>query len=167
MAKKNAQSKGGETSTGDDAIEAIQSVARTMPSPVLMTKRVANALRAAERRAPPHLIALVLALAEQSGGQVAGLPIDAAAMRADNARVTSLRVAAVNARSIARRLEQEALTLAAGVAQRALSATTSLQAYARTPEGRTLNAKADELRAAAREPKPRKSATKSTTKAPA
>jgi hypothetical protein len=160
MSKKNAKEA---EAAGDDPIEAIHSVDRTLPSPVPMTKRAANALRATERRAPPHLIALVVAEAEENGGQVAGVSVDPAGMRADSARVASLRVAAVTARSIARRLEHEALTLAASVAQRALSATTSLQAFARTPEGRTSNAKAAELRAAAREPKPRKSATKRTT----
>jgi hypothetical protein len=82
-------------------------------------------------------------------------------MRADRARAASLRVAASAARSIAMRLDREALTLAASVAQRALSATSSLQAFARTPEGRTSSAKATELRAAARESAPRTTRTRS------
>ena len=96
--------------------------------------------------------------AEAGDGSVAGVPIDATASRSDVARATTLRVGAAAARSIARRLEQEALTLASGVAQRALSATASLEAYARTPEGRSLAAKAAELRAAARAAKKAKRA---------
>jgi hypothetical protein len=160
MSKKNAtEADAAPERAGDEAIDAIHRVDGTVPSSVPLTKREANALRAAERRAPPHLIALVVAEAEENGGQVGGVPIDPAGMRADAARVASLRVAASTARSIARRLDQEALTLAASVAQRALSATTSLQAFARTPAGRTSSEKAAELRAAARESKPRKPRT--------
>jgi hypothetical protein len=164
MSKKNAtEAEPPADATGHDALAALQSVDRTLPSSPPLTKREANALRAAERRAPPHLIALVVAEAEENGGQVAGVPIDPAGMRADSERVASLRVAAVIARSIARRLDREALTLAASVAQRALSATTSLQAFARTPAGKTSSAKATELRAAARQSAPRKSSGKKTT----
>ena len=127
-----------------------------------MTATELKELRSVERRAPSKLIALVLSEAEEGGGSVAGVAIDATASRNDVARATKLRVGAAAARSIARRLEQEPLTRASGVAQRALSATTSLEAYARTPEGRSLTAKAAELRTAARRPK---RASTSTTKA--
>jgi hypothetical protein len=76
-------------------------------------------------------------------------------------------VGAAAARSIARRLEQQALVLSSSVAQRALSATMSLEAYARTPEGRSFVAKATELRVAARVAKRKAKETTATGTTPA
>jgi hypothetical protein len=161
MSKKNTQSKQSEASSaGTDPVAAIQKIARAMPAVEVMTKTQISDLRSTERRAPAKFIALVLSEAEESDGSVAGVAIDPTTARSDVARATKLRVGAAAARSIARRLEQEALTLASGVAQRALSATTSLEAHARTPEGRSLVAKAAELRAAARKTKRAKAAAK-------
>jgi hypothetical protein len=157
MSNKHIQSKQSASSpAGYDPVAALQQVARAMPAAVNMTKAQIADMRSAQRRAPSKLIALVLSEAEEGGGSVAGVPIDATASRSDVAQATNLRVGAAAARAIARRLEQQALVLASGVAQRALSATTSLQALARTPEGSSYVAKAAELRTAARGAKKRK-----------
>jgi hypothetical protein len=151
MSKKNIQSKQSASSTaGYDPVAALQQVARAMPATVPMTKTQLRDLRSAQRRAPSQLIALVLSEADESDGNVAGIAIDPTTARSDVAQATNLRVGAAAARSIARRLEQQALVLASGVAQSALSATTSLQALARTPQGSSYVAKAAELRTAAR-----------------
>jgi hypothetical protein len=64
-------------------------------------------------------------------------------------------------------LEQQALVLASGVAQSALSATTSLQALARTPQGSSYVTKATELRTAARGTKRKAKTTPTTGTTPA
>ena len=133
-----------------DPVEAVLQVARALPASVPVTQTEREALRALERRAPAALIALVASMAEEGDGHVAGIPVDAAATRDAQAKASRLRVGAAAARAIARHLEQEALLLVADVAQTALSATTSLEAFARTPEGRGHVAKATELRTAAR-----------------
>ena len=164
MSKKNqTQSKqqSGTPAPGTDPVTAIQQVARAMPAAEHVTQTAREELRSVERRAPAKLIALVLSLAEESGGNVAGVPIDAAAARSDVAQATRLRVGAAAARAVARNLEEQALVLSSGVAQRALSATTSLEAFARTPDGRAHAAKAAELRAAARGTRRRASTAKS------
>jgi hypothetical protein len=149
--KKTTQSKqSGSPAAGTDPVTAIQQVASSMPAAAPVTKTALSEMRSASRRAPAKLIALVLSMAEEGGGSVAGVPIDATAARNSLAQATSLRVGAASARAVARQLEQEALTLASGVAQQALSATTSLEAFARTPNGRSLAAKAADLRTAAR-----------------
>ncbi len=164
MSNKNTQSKqSASSSAGYDPVAALQQVARAMPATENMTKAQLRDLRSAQRRAPSQLIALVLSAAEEGGGSVAGIAIDATASRSNVAQAANLRVGAAAARSIARRLEQQALVLASGVAQRALSATTSLQALARTPEGSSYVAKAAELRTVARGTKKRKAKTTPTT----
>jgi hypothetical protein len=159
---KNTQSKKvvGTPAAGNDPVTAIQQVARTMPAAEPVTVAVRNEMRNVSRRAPAKLIALVLSLAEESGGNVAGVPIDATASRSALQQATQLRVGAAAARAVARNLEEQALVLSSSVAQRALSATTSLEAFARTPDGRSHAAKAAELRAAARGTKRRASAAK-------
>ncbi len=151
MSKEKIQSKqSAASSAGFDPVAALQQIARAMPAAESMTKSQIEDLRSVERRAPAKFVALVLSEAEEGDGNVAGVPIDATTSRSDVATATKLRVGAAAARSIARRLEAQALVLASSVAQRALSATTSLEAYARTPEGRSYVAKASELRTAAR-----------------
>ena len=145
--KKKSHKK---AAAGKDLAAAVMQVARALPASVPVTVTARRDMRAVVARAPAALIALVTSMAEEGGGSVAGVSIDAAATRDAVTQVSHLRVGAAAARAIARHLEQEALALASGVAQRALSATTSLEALARTPEGRTLVAKATELRAAAR-----------------
>ena len=168
MSKKNIQSKQSASPTpGFDPVAALQQVARAMPAAVSMTKAQIADMRSAERRAPTKFVALVLSEAEDSGGSIAGVPIDATTSRSDVALATNLRVGAAAARSIARRLEQQALVLSSSVAQRALSATTSLAAYARTPEGRSFTAKAGERRAAARTKRKPKETTATTGTTPA
>jgi hypothetical protein len=147
---KKETKKSGTPATGKDPVAAIQQVARAMPAAEPVTKAVRDEMRSVERRAPAKFTALVLSMAEESDGSVAGVPIDATASRTALAQATRLRVGAAAARSVARQLEDQALGLASAVAQRALSATTSLEAYARTPEGRSFTAKAGELRTAAR-----------------
>ena len=136
--------------TGHDPVEAVLQVARALPAAEPVTQVEREALRAIERRAPAALIALVVSMAEEGDGHVAGVPVDATATRDAQAKASHLRVGAAAARAVARHLEQEALLLVAGVAQTALSATMSLEALARTQDGRGLVAKATELRAAAR-----------------
>ena len=149
--KKNTQSKqSGKPKAGLDPVTAIQQVARALPAAEPVTKAARDEMRSVERRAPAKFTALVLSMAEESDGNIAGVSIDATASRNALAQATRLRVGAAAARSVARQLEDQALGLASAVAQRALSATTSLEAYARTPEGRSFTAKAAELRTAAR-----------------
>jgi hypothetical protein len=168
MSKKNTQSKqSASSSAGYDPVAALQQVARAMPAAVNMTKAQIEDLRSVERRAPTKFVALVLSEAEEGGGNVAGVAIDATTARSDVAQATNLRVGAAAARSIARRLEQQALVLASGVAQSALSATTSLQALARTPQGSSYVTKATELRTAARGTKRKAKTTPTTGTTPA
>ncbi len=154
------------TTPGYDPVAALKEVARAMPAAEPMTKTTQSDLRTVERRAPAKFVALVLSAAAEGGGNLAGVAIDTVSSQSDVAQAAQLRVGAATARSIARRLEQQALKLAAGVAQRTLSATASLEAYARTPEGRSEAVKAAELRAAARKPKRANGAakTKASTK---
>ncbi len=163
---KQLKTKSGTQPAVNATVAAVQKVARAMPAAAPVTAEQLHEMRNVVSRAPANFIALVLSEAEAGGGNVAGVPIDATASRSDVAQATALRVGAAAARAIARRLEQESLTLASGVAQRALSATTSLEAYARTPEGRSHAAKAAELRTAARAGSKRKAKT-TTESAPA
>jgi hypothetical protein len=140
----------GTSATGQDPVAALLQVARAMPAAEPVTVPQRREMRSVEGRAPAKFTALVLSMAEEGSGNVAGVPIDATASRTALAQATRLRVGAAAARSVARQLEDQALGLASAVAQRALSATTSLEAYARTPEGRSFTAKAAELRTAAR-----------------
>jgi hypothetical protein len=168
MSNKNIQSKqSASPSAGTDPVAALKKVARSMPATVPMTATELKEMRSVESRAPSKLIELVLSAAEEGGGSVAGVPVDVTAARSDTATAAQLRVGAAAARTIARRLEQQALVLASGVAQTALSATTSLQALARTPAGRTLVEKATELRAAAKRPKRKAKETTTTGTTPA
>jgi hypothetical protein len=133
-----------------DPAAAVVEVARALPAAEPVTTSARDAMRTLERRAPAALIALVVSMAEQSGGVVAGVHVDPTATRDAQAKAAHLRVGAAAARAVARYLEEQALLLVGGVAQTALSATVSLEALARTPSGRGLAAKAAELRAAAR-----------------
>lgn len=145
---KKSQKK--QTLAVTDTAAAAMQVASAVPAYVLESKAVRRDKRAVVARAPSAFMELVVAMAEDGGGNVAGVSIDATATRDAMAKAARLRVGAAAARAVARYLEQEALDLASGFAQRALSATTSLEALARTPEGRSYAAKAAELRAAAR-----------------
>jgi hypothetical protein len=153
--------------TGIDPVAVLQQVERSMPQTEPMTVAQIRDLRTIERRAPAKLIELVLTEAEASGGNVAGIPLDVASVRSDAAQAAKLRVGASSARSIAQYMEQQALLLASGVAQRALSATTSLASLARTPEGRTSARKANELLSARPKRKRKPKATTETGQAPA
>jgi hypothetical protein len=158
---KHVSSKQPESpAAGTDPVTAVQAVARALPAVEPVTIAAREEMRSAVRRAPAAFIALVLSEAEESGGNVAGVPIDATAARDAQAQASRLRVGAAAARAVARHLEQESLTLASGVAMQALAATSSLEALARTPSGRNLVAKATALRSAARGTKRRASGAK-------
>jgi hypothetical protein len=165
---KSVSKSAGTKVTGSNSVAAVQQIARAMAADEPLTKTESDELLAVIRRAPSALIELVLSEAEESGGVVAGIPIDVATARSDVAQAAKLRVGASAARSIARRMSKQALLLSSGVAQRVLSATTSLQAYARTPEGQSSADKASELvsaRRAANKRKPKASTTTGTTPA--
>lgn len=146
--QKKSQTK--QASAGLGTATAAMQVARVLPAVVLASKAARSEMRSVVSRAPAAFIALVAKTAEENGGSIAGVPVDAAATRDALTQVEHLRFGVAAARAITRYLEQEALVLASGVAQQALSATTSLEALARTMDGRVHAAKAAELRAAQR-----------------
>jgi hypothetical protein len=166
--KKNHTIEQSNASHTGDPVAALQQIARKLPAVTPPTTVERKEMNRAEHRAPSALIALVLSMAEEGGGFVAGIPIDVAWSRDALAKATHLRVGAAAARAIARRSDDEAMSLASGVAQTPHSATTSLEALARTPDGRTLAGKAAELRAIARPRKKKgKGATAATPSQPA
>ena len=146
--KKNSQKM--PASAGLGTATSVMQVARVMPAVVLVSKAERSDMRSVAARAPAAFITLVAKMAEENGGSIAGVPIDAAATRDALTQVEHLRDGVAAARAVARYLEQEALLLASGIAQEALSATTSLEALGRTLKGRTLAAKAADLCAAQR-----------------
>jgi hypothetical protein len=137
-----------QSSAGVDPAAAVMQVARVLPAVVLVSKSVRAEMRSVIGRAPVGFITLVAKMAEESGGSIAAIPIDAATTRSALAKLEHLRFGVAAARAVARYLEQEVLVLASGIAQQSLAATSSLQALARTPDGRIFAAKAAELRAA-------------------
>lgn len=133
-----------------DPAAAVMQVARVLPAVPLATQTMRTEMRAVSRRAPIAFITLVAKTAEENGGSIAAVPIDATATRNALAKLEHLRFGVAAARAVTRYLEQEAWTLASGLAQQALAATSSLEALARSPDGRIFAAKAAELRAAQR-----------------
>ena len=149
MSKRKISQKK-QSSAGLDPAAAVMQVARELPAVVLAPKAVRAEMRAVAGRAPTAFIALVAKTAEENGGSIAAVPVDATATRSALAKLEHLRFGVAAARAVTRYLEQEVLTLASSLAQQALAATSSLQALARSPDGRIFAAKAEELRAAQR-----------------
>ena len=138
----------------------VQQVVSSMSESTALTTAERDAKREVKRRATGALVVLVASMAEEGGGSVAGVQVDATASRSAQAQAARLRVGARSARSLARRFVDDALTLEADDAQRALSAVAAMEAQARTPEGKHLAPKVLELRTAAKEGarRPRKGA---------
>jgi hypothetical protein len=160
--KQKSQKK--QPPTGLALAEAVMQVARSLPATALATATQRSEMRKVVSRAPVAFVELVAKTAEEGGGHIAGYAVDATAMRAALTQVSQLRLGVAAARAVLRSLEQEVLSLGSGIAQRALSATTLLEALSRTPEGRIFAAKAAELRAAQKRGR-RKAAPKPTAPA--
>lgn len=139
-----------QSSTGVDPAAAVMQVARVLPAVVLAPMNVRNEMRSVVGRAPTAFITLVAKTAEENGGSIAAVPVDATATRDALAKLEHLRFGVAAARAVSRYLEHEVLLVASGLAQQALAATSSLEALARSPDGRIFAAKAEELRAAQR-----------------
>ena len=146
-----SQSLSNASTAGSDPVAGIQQIVSSMPESTALTAPERKIKRQLGRRATGALVVLVASMAEEGGGNVAGVQVDATASRSAQAQAARLRVGARSARSLALRLMDDALTLEAGNAQRALSALAAMEAQARTPEGKHLAPKVLELRTAAKE----------------
>jgi hypothetical protein len=101
-------------------------------------------------RTSPTQINLVLSFAQQSGGLLGGIAIDAETIRNQQSESALLRVGAAVARRLAQRLNDRALVLESTIARKTLSAIGGLEAQSKTDEGSALAPTVAELRAAAR-----------------
>jgi hypothetical protein len=149
-----------------DETARLQAIERELPADAVLLQRPQRTEKhAVLRRSSPQQTNLLLAEADESNGDVAGITIDVATARDDLTRAARLRVGVASARRIGQRMADAALTLEAGVAQRVLVAIGALEAKSKSPEGIALVGKVANLRAAAR--RPRKSSAKSVVTSPA
>jgi hypothetical protein len=142
-----------------DPVAVVQGAAALLPPKKRPTKQETASRRGNLRRAPSGFITLVLALAEQNGGVVAGVAVDAEAAKASLTQASRLRVGAVAARGIAVRLGADALELESSVAQTVLAAVGALEAQSRSPGNEGMAATVASLREAAQR-RPRAKAAK-------
>jgi hypothetical protein len=136
--------------TTTDPVADLQAADRQTRSDTPLGATARKERRSVARRSSVAQINLVLSLAEQSGGIVGGIAIDATAMRAQQAQSARNRVGAALARRVAQRLNDRAIASDATIAQRVLAAVAGLEAQSMTAEGSALAPTVAELRGAAR-----------------
>jgi hypothetical protein len=120
-----------------DVATTLSGFAAQIQSPSLGTKD-RHRLRSSNAKVPDALVELVCHLAEQSGGNVLGMPYDATQVRATLANVASARTAVAAAQLLLQRMDDELLQQRASVADPTFAIYTALRRLVRTPAGNAL-----------------------------
>jgi hypothetical protein len=103
------------------------------------------------RRVPTSIVDRVLAIAGRFAGTVAGIALDPDEAKAALAQADEAEAVAMAARMLARRADDQAIRLRAGVVGKAAAIRTAMLGYAKTEEGASLQQENDEMRSLAKQ----------------
>ncbi len=147
----------------------IQAIEESCGYPPTLADEDRKASNALVRRVPASILERVITLASRGGGSVAGIKFDPAEAKAALAEADDAEAVATAAQILARRAQDHAVTLRAGVAGGASTIRTTLRGYVKSPEGASLAAESEELTALAKQHlaarKARKTRAENTVKA--
>ena len=135
---------------------ALRDIATQLGVTVELTPEERKQRSVEARSASDELVEGLAALSSLEGGKLLGIGFDPDKARTSIAHLAAAQSFANDARHLGWVVLDTALTERAEVAKQAMSVLRALEAYAETPEGARLRAKARELRAAARVGRPRK-----------
>jgi hypothetical protein len=123
----------------------LGAIASNLASTPTLSVKERKTLGDRSRRAPDALIELVLKLAENNGGQVAGIPIDVASARTTLTNVSAATAAAADSRRIAAQMDDDALQQRVVVADRVFAVHMALRRLVNTPEGEPFARASEEM----------------------
>ncbi len=125
----------------------LQLIEQRCGYPDPLTDKVRVASETLVRRVPGSIIERVIALAIRGGGKVAGIAFDPDAAKAALAEADEADAVATAAEMLARRAQDHATSLRAGIAGDASGIRTALRGFVKTKQGASLASESEELSA--------------------
>jgi len=116
-------------------VTQLDTIAQTLASAGTLSVAQRKVHRDRMRRVPSALVDLVLTLADENGGELAGMKVESGEIRATRAEVASARAAALLARRVAAILEDGAMEKDAAVCNRIFATYRGLRRWKSTPAG--------------------------------